>query len=335
MASLKKKILWLIIVFFTAVFLLGVYLIRPPEGITSEISWGVVFARHFSEELGLDWLETYLALLDDLGTKRLRLSLYWPEIEPRAGQYFFDDFDWMIEEAEKRDVKLILAIGRRLPRWPECHLPDWALSLSEEAQQIKVLDLIERIVKRYKNKSNILAWQIENEPFFKFGECPPLDVGFLEKEIALVRSLDPLRPIMLTDSGEISIWLSAARRADIFGTTIYRIVWNKYIGYFKYPLPPKFFWLKANLVHLFYPGKKIIVSELQAEPWGARPVSQTRPEEHFKSMNFEQFCDNIEYAKRVGFPEVYFWGVEWWYWLKEKQAHPEFWEKARELFSEP
>lgn len=332
MVSLKRKILLIILILLAGIFLLGVYLVRQPEGVTHQISWGVAFSKPFAQDLGLDWRKTYLALLDDLGTKKLRLPLYWQDIEPRPSQYLFNDYDWLIEEAQKRKVQLILVIGRRLPRWPECHLPDWALYLNEKSQQTRILDLLREIVERYKDKSNILAWQIENEPFLKFGECPPLDVRFLESEIALVRLLDPLRPIIVTDSGELSLWLPAVRRADIFGTTMYRVVWNKLTGQFKYPLPPKFFWLKANLVHLFYPGKKIIVSELQGEPWGPKLICETNLEEHFKSMNFEQFCDNIEYAKQVGFPEVYLWGAEWWYWLKEKHNIPEFWDYVQELF---
>ena len=156
---------------------------------------------------------------------------------------------------------------------------------------------------------------------------------FLEKEIDLVRSLDPNHPIIITDSGELSVWFRAAKRADIFGTTIYRIVWNKYTGYVKYPLPPKFFWLKANFIRLFYPEKPIIVSELQAEPWGPKQIYEMSFAEQSKSMNLKQFYDNMEYAKEVGFPEIYLWGAEWWYWLKVKHNQPEIWEAAKTVVS--
>lgn len=334
MVFLKKKTFFIILIFLIVIFLLGFYFLRQPEGVSSEISWGAAFSKPFTEKLGLDWQETYLAILDDLGVKKLRIPLYWPDIEPEENQYFFDDYDWLIKEAEKRGVQIILVLGRRLPRWPECHIPDWARSLDEKSQQVKILDLIKEVVERYKEKPSISTWQVENEPFLKFGKCPPLDVNFLEKEIFLVRSLDPSRKIIITDGGEFGLWLRAAKRADIFGTTIYRIVWSKFIGYFKYPLLPRFFWLKANFLHLFYPQKQIIVSELQTEPWGPKLIYQTTPEEHFKSMNFEQFLENIAYAKKVGFPEVYLWGTEWWYWLKEKYNIADFWQKAKELFIE-
>ena len=67
-----------------------------------------------------------------------------------------------------------------------------------------------------------------------------LDYAILDIDI------DKDREIMITDSGELSIWLPAVKRADVFGTTMYRIVWSekisKYFGYIKYPLPPRFFW---------------------------------------------------------------------------------------------
>jgi hypothetical protein len=98
-------------------------------------------------------------------------------------------------------------------------------------------------------------------------------------------------------------------------------------------LPPQYFWLKANLIHLLYPDKPIIVSELQAETWGHHMPYETPVEEQFKSLDLNQFQENINYAKQVGFPEVYLWGAEWWWWLKTTQGHPEFWEAAKNLLN--
>ncbi|MFH0854232.1 MAG: cellulase family glycosylhydrolase [bacterium] len=281
--------------------------------------------------MGINWKDAYLAILDDLKVKTIRIPLYWTEIEPREGEYFFEDYDWMIEEAQKKNSRLVLAVGKKLPRWPECHIPDWVASYEESLQNKKMLLSIEKIINRYKNLDNLYSWQVENEPFLSFGVCPDCDIPLLDKEIDLVRKLDPHHPIMVTDSGELSIWLPAAKRADIFGSTLYRIIYKKPFGYIKYPLDPKFFWAKANLVHLLNPGKHIIISELQAEPWTSGLIQTTSLDEQKKSMNLELFQKNIEYAKAVGFPEVYLWGVEWWYWLKEKHKKPEIWEAAKNV----
>lgn len=331
---MKKSRKIFIIVFVLLLALFG-FLLRRPAGVVAgkDIQWGVAFSKYFSEKMGLDWRATYLAILDDLKPRALRLPIYWEDVEPQSSVYNFADYDWMAAEAQKRNVKLILVLGRKMPRWPECHLPSWAAALSLGSQETRLLKTIPAIVNHYKNLANLYLWQVENEPFLLFGECPLSGAKFLEQEISAVRLADPQHQILITDSGELGLWLSAAKRADIFGTTMYRVVWNKYLGYFKYPLPPQFFWLKANLVHLFYPQKAIIVSELQAEPWAHTMPYETALAEQFKSMDFEQFKENIDYARQVGFGQVYLWGAEWWYWLKTKHNDERFWEAAREVIS--
>ena len=66
---------------------------------------------------------------------------------------------------------------------------------------------------------------MENEPLFPFGDCPWVDKDFLKKEVELVRSLDAGRQIVAADSGELSLWVEAARTGDIVSTTMYRKVW--------------------------------------------------------------------------------------------------------------
>src|SRR3989344_452235 len=68
--------------------------------------WGVTFSRSYALDLQLDWRQTYLAILDDLGVKHLRLSAYWDEIEPDKDQYRFDDLDWQIDQAAQRGVAI-------------------------------------------------------------------------------------------------------------------------------------------------------------------------------------------------------------------------------------
>ena len=318
------KILIFIIAFCVLFF---IFLIQPPKGTSSSIRWGVVFSKPFTISLGLDWKETYLAILSDLGVKYMRLPVYWPDIEPQENNYTFDDYDWMVKEAEKRGTKLVLVIGRKVPRWPECFIPFWVKENSD------LLNYLEAVVNRYKNSPALYLWQVENEPFLSYGQCPPLDVNLLEQEINLVRSLDSKHKILITDSGELSSWLSAAKQGDVFGTTMYRIVWDKSLGYISYFfIPHQFYWLKANFARIFYPQKPIIVSELQAEPWGPGLIYDLSVETQMQSMDLKQFNKNIEFAKKVGFSEVYLWGTEWWYWLKVKHNDPSFWEFAKKIF---
>ena len=300
---------------------------KPAE----KIDFGVTFSKIYSEQLGLDWKNNYLALLDDLGVKKIRLIAYWTEIEPVDGFFDFQDLDWQINEAQKRGVEIILAMGRRLPRWPECHIPEWAKKISEDEQQEKILALITEIIRRHKNIEVIKYWQIENEPFLgTFGECPKLDKNFLDREIALARLLDN-RKIIISESGEFSTWIGAARRTEVVGTTLYRKIYGK-LGYVRYPIPPIFYFRKANLIKELFNVEKIIVTELQAEPWGPKQNWDLPVEEQFKSMNLEEFKKVIDYTKQTGFSEAYLWGAEWWYWMKEKNSDNKIWEEAKTLF---
>lgn len=332
-----------IALFIVLLFTLGVMdtAYNRPAGASGVTTWGVTFSHTFGKYIGVDWRELYFAILDDLKVRHIRIPIYWPVVEPTEGNFSFDDYDFIVREAEVREAKLILVVGKRVPRWPECHIPEWAKSFSEEEQKVALKKEIIAVVERYKYSDAVVAWQVENEPFLiLFGECPPFKIGELDEEIALVKFLDPLRPMIVTDSGELSVWLPAYKRADIFGTTMYRSVWSDkvspYIGYFTYPLPPQFFWLKANISRALYGDKPIIVSELQAEPWGpefSRVLTMSEGETA-ETMSHTQFYDNIAYAREASFSEVYFWGVEWWYAMKVQKGDPFYWEAAKELFTE-
>ncbi len=71
---------------------------------------------------------------------------------------------------------------------------------------------------------------------------------------------------------------------------------------------------------------------MQAEAWGPDPIPYITLEQQFDFMDFDTFKDNIKYAEKAGFPDIYLWGVEWWYWLDTTQGVPEFWEYSKTLF---
>ncbi len=130
--------------------------------------YGVSFSRFHSDELKLDWKKTYLAILDDLKVRHLRFTAHWPLTEPQDGVYNFSELDFQMKEAEKRNATVIMAVGRRLPGWPECHTPDWADKLPLDQQRTKLLSYIETVVNRYKNSPAVQYWQVENEAFLTF-----------------------------------------------------------------------------------------------------------------------------------------------------------------------
>ncbi len=320
-------------IFFLLVAVAFLYLFVGRSRPAEKIEWGVTFSKRPVIDFGLDWKEVYLAILDDLRVKKIRLVAYWDEIEKEEGMYDFKELDWQINEASKRGGEIILAMGRRVPRWPECFEPGWIKSYPEEKKQGKILMLISQIINRYKDNRQIVIWQIENEPFLRtFGECPKLDKEFLEREIALARSIDSSRPIMITESGEFSTWTGGAKRAEIIGTSLYRTIYGK-LGYVRYPIPAVFYQRKSNLIKRFFNVKEIIAIEVQAEPWGNKPNQTMTIKEQDISMNFKAFNDVLDYTRRAGFEKAYLWGVEWWYWRKIKFNDSSFWDRAKELFA--
>ena len=325
-----KKIFFVLIILVFIILILSQGRVYPK----SDLSYGVTFSKQYAEFLGLDWKKAFTATLDDLGVRKFRIPAYWDEIQAQGQtSYDYSALDWQVDEAGKRGAAIVMAVGYRLPRWPECHLPGWAADLSTEQKQQDVLDYIQSTVERYKGKDQIMAWQVENEPFlFLFGDCPKFDPAFLDKEIALVKKLDS-RPVIITDSGELSYWVPAASRADIFGTSMYLNTYSANTkSYIHYPILPGFFQLKKNIVSLFAHPKDWVVIEMQGEPWGPLAVTQLSDKDIAQTMTLPKFKYIIEFGRQAGFKNFYLWGVEWWYYQKEVKADPSYWDYAKTLF---
>ncbi len=329
---MNQTLLYLVIGFIV-VSSFAVWLLAQ-KPIPEKITYGMSFNTLYARELGLDWRATYDAILDDLQVRNLRLAAHWPMVEPVSGVYNFEEIDYQIKRAEEVGAKVVLAVGRRLPRWPECHVPEWAQTLSVSDQQAAQLRYMEQVINRYKNSPAVVMWQIENEPFlsaFAFENCGALDVTFLEKEIAQTRTLDATRQILVTDSGNLGTWKGAYSHGDVFGTSVYVHFWNPELGQFRTILPPFAYRVKDNFMAALYGRKPSILVELSAEPWLLEPVTNVPLDIQFTRMNVEKFNDILQYAADTRFSTQYLWGAEWWYWLLQKN-HPEMWERGQELF---
>lgn len=321
---------------FLGLLVLGLFtlwlLSLKPE--PEQITYGMSFNTPYARELGLDWRETYDAIIDELGVRHLRLAAHWPMVEPAPNVYNFEELDYQIRRAEEVGASVILAVGRRLPRWPECHVPGWADQLSRSERQAAQVRYMEQVVERYKNSPAVIMWQVENEPFlevFAFEHCGELDTEFLDREIALVRDLDPSRQILVTDSGNLGRWTGAYSRGDVFGTSVYVHFWNPELGQFRTVLPPAAYRVKDNLMGLLYGEKPSFLIELSAEPWLLEPITDVPLEVQFTRMDLRKFEDILDYAEATHFERQYLWGGEWWYWLKQKDR-PEMWERGQRLF---
>ncbi|MBN1778829.1 MAG: beta-galactosidase [Candidatus Buchananbacteria bacterium] len=333
------KKFWLksrIFIILLLLLVLAVFLIFQSDySFGRKTDFGVSFSPDYAVDLGLNWQTAYLAILNDLKIDNIRLSAYWNKIEPQVGRYDFKDLDWQINQATNHNAKIVLAVGRRLPRWPECHDPNWLNSLESQQVDQKILGMIKVVVNRYQSNQNIVYWQVENEPLLSFfGTCPPPDQNFLHQEVELVHQIDPSRLVIVTDSGELSAWQKAASVGDILGTTMYRIVWNQKTGFFKYWFnPPAYYAVKSQLTEFFHRNlKSVMVTELQMEPWSLnkRMIDMTQAEQQ-TSFDLEKFKSNIDYVKKTGLNPVYLWGVEYWYWQKTL-GNDSMWNEAKTLW---
>ncbi len=329
---MKKILLYSLLGIIVLVVFTIILLIQKP--VPESITYGMSFNNLYARELGLDPDEVYDAILDELGVRHLRLAAHWPMVEPEKGIYNFNELDYQIGRAEEVGAEVVLAVGRRLPRWPECHVPNWAMNLSQSEQQTAIMDYMQQVVLRYKNSPAVKLWQVENEPFlevFAFEHCGELDINFLDREIELVRKLDPTRQILVTDSGNLGKWYQAYDRGDVFGTSVYVHFWNPELGQFRTFLPPFAYRIKDNAMAVIFGRKPSMLIELSAEPWLLEPITNVPLSVQFTRMNLEKLEDILDYAKETRYDKQYLWGAEWWYWLKV-QDHPEMWDRGVRLF---
>lgn len=299
-----------------------------------EVEYGTTFSVMYAQELGIDWKEAFSATLDDLNIKSIRIPLYWESIESQKGQFDFSDIDWMLVELSKRDGKAILAVGKRLPRWPECHLPKWSSELNTEDLKEAQKDYVGKVVGRYRNSNVVKYWQVENEPFltaYASQNCGiDADQKLLDELTGIVRNVDRDTPIMITDSGNYGLWKDAYKRADVFGYSVYQYVYNDWFGEIKSWLPASYYRLKIFLVNsLFNDSKPTILSELSLEPWLSQPIVSAPLELSASRMNAQRAEEVLAFALGTGERQQYLWGVEWWYWLKTKHNDDSMWKVVK------
>lgn len=316
------------------IIVLGSAIFEATYKFPKQIKYGVTFSPRYVSYLKLDWKKTYVRMLSELGVRNLRIPGYWDVLEKDQGKYDFSEVDFMLDEASRSSAKVILVLGEKQPRWPECHIPGWAKSLSVKERQQQVLKFIQKVTERYKSHPALGAWQVENEPFLPFfGEgCNPADANFLKTEVNLVKSLSN-EPIIVTDSGELGFWNVPMQLSNVFGTTLYRDVYNPVMGYFTYPMLPYLYNLHSQIIkNIFAPdNQKTIVIELQAEPWFGSGESLQDLTNQVKKFPVNKMKSYVNFAQKTGFDEIYLWGVEWWY-LMAENGHPEYLDYAKTLF---
>ena len=303
-----------------------------------QTEYGFTWSKPYAEYLGMHPQYAFETTMRELKPAYVRLPAYWTEIQPTKESWNFAWLDAQLATVQEHGSKATIAIGARLPRWPECWLPEWVKSVNETERRGAQLAYLAKTYERYKDHPAVYGWQVENEALLTtFIKCPGLTKELTIEELRWVRAQEAKRPegqrrpVSTTDSGELSLWTHFANETDALGVSVYRVVRSPYFGLIRYWFVPS----DIYLFHASFVEKKtgpIFVSEFQMEPWNEKGVMETPIDEQLNTFDEAQMKANFEYAQRMGFPRVDFWGVEWWLWAKEKQNRPEFWEAAQEFY---
>lgn len=296
---------------------------------------GVSFIPDYANYLGVDPHQTFTSMLGDLGVKHVRLVSYWSDIEQTKGTYDFSELDWEFQQANVYGAKVTLAIGLRQPRWPECHMPDWATSEPIQQWQPQLEKFMTAVIDHYKGNPALDSYQLENEYYLhEFGTCTDDSTQRFIDESKLVRGLDPHHTLIISRSNNIVGWEMGPPTPDEYGMAIYRRVWSTPIGrYLVYPFPSWYYAFMAGMEKIVT-GKDTFIHELQTEPWvpDNTTILNTSLAEQNKTFNAQILKDNVQFAEDTGMRTIYLWGAEYWYYRMTVLHDASVWNAAKQVY---
>lgn len=324
---------------------------------------GISFRTPQVEAFGLDPTTTLRTLLGypfDL----IRLGAYWNRIEPGPGRFELGELDQQIEAAERAGKQIIVCAGAiKTFGYPEFFVPSHQLAaplpegtLIEPATHRSLLDaattFLARVVDRYKGHDAIVGWQVEHEAVDPLGmeHSWRLSADFVRAEVEAVRAADSTRPIIMNGFLPTSLpvalqqwWrtrdqgdsLSVAKDlADVVGIDFYpRHALVGLAGRALYLDGSRRPWQQGRRRRLYdwarSPGRQVMISEGQAEPW---ETVTTPPDPRSHAMyscppetliaNYNQ-CARWNSESPVDASAYLFWGAEYWV-LRSQSGDPRY-----------
>ncbi len=283
----------------------------------------------------------------------IRLAAYWNQLERRPGHLDFGVLDRWVNAAAQAGKKVILCVGAvKAFGYPEffvpahhlpAPLPEGRLVSPQSHPRLvaAATSFVGRVVERYRDRTEVIAWQVEHEPVDPLGmeHSWRLSTAFVRQEVAAVRAADSSRPVLLTGFLPTSMpvriqqgWRTrdqgdslavAGQLADVVGINFYprhaiaslgpRTV---YLAGSQSPLQVR---LNARLsAGLVRSGRRLMVTEGQAEPWETVTTPPSQAGNGMFSCLPEHVVENYNAALRLGrgapggLWAFLFWGAEYW-----------------------
>jgi hypothetical protein len=321
---------------------------------------GISFRPLQAAGFGLEPHATLASLLEH-PFELVRLAALWNGMEPAPGDFDPTPLDWQVHAAERAGKQVIIGVGAvknfGYPEFfvPKHHLPAPLLegSLVSEASHPELLEaalaFLNRVVDRYRDRPSVIAWQVEHEAVDPLGveHSWRLSTGFVKREIAEVKRLDPVRPILLNGFLPTSMpvaaqqWWRTRDQGDSLDLAdeVAEIVGVDYYpchalaaagGLTAYMDARENAWRTRarNVVkRASAQGRRLMISEGQAEPWEAvttppsprgRVMASCPPERLIQNYNS---CLRLARGSGAALDAYLFWGAE--YWLLRQHAGDE------------
>ncbi len=300
------------------------------------MTYGVSFIPDYAESLGVNPKSTMDALLG-IGIRQFRLTSYWSDIQPTPNSYNFSMLDWEFHQADKYHAKVVLVVGLRQPRWPECHPPNWVnTSAPLSSWEPKLLTFMQQVINRYKNNPALEAWQVENEYFLKgFGDCTNMSRSRLINEYNLVRKLDPTHPAIISRSNNAIGFPLGQPQPQVFGISVYKRVWDANVThrYLEYPFPAWYYGFLAGVQEIFN-HRNMLIEEMQAEAWppNGETIPQASLSQQNKSITAARLKNRFNFARATGMRDAIMWGGEYWYYRMVVLHDPSLWNVAKQEY---
>jgi hypothetical protein len=313
------------------------------------VRYGFSYSFEQAGWYGIDPRQGFVALLERYDFAWARLPFFWDQVIDENGNLNLDDLEWAIEEAGKRDVKVVVAVGLKTPYYPEFHIPDYIASQVKFGERITadhpvaddVVEIDKKVVRELSRHKNISHWQVENEPFLANINNMVIDESLIRAEAQAVRESDPLgRPLIFSNAARGAYdkkylkLLEIAQPGDVLSVNAYfktQGVDLFALGIFGKEIhvrwPKRFTWPVQSWLFLSpdyegirktagSKGVEVWVVEMQAEPY-IRVIGNAY--ENRFAYGADDLAKAEEFVRSKRFENIGFWGVHFWQ-FKEKHG---------------